>query len=338
MRSIPLPSGQKLRCAPYHESTGADPVGSAGSYDAFLCVEVPLPWTHDISGHQPFASLGATASIAGADGRTWRPQGLVPRGDTHGSTRVLAYEQPGSERHGSERHARREVGAPYVRREWWVAPARVAELCRALVGADPAAVASFDAAVVPVDDAVLDVLVCTHGRRDVCCGGLGTMLHDALLERIDGDASVRLFRVSHTGGHRFAPTALTFPDGYAWAHLDPDTATQLVRRDGPVEPLLGHCRGVASLAGPAAQVADRVALGRLGWRWCAATRSAVELDRDPGGRWFDVEVQGRAADGAAVSARVRVEQAGEIAQPTCREPLGEQDPPMSPVWRAGSVQ
>ena len=87
------------------------------------------------------------------------------------------------------------------------------------------------------------------------------------------DPTVRLWRVSHTGGHRFAPTALTFPDGYGWAHLDLDLALQLVRRDGQVGALLAHCRGVSSLSGPAAQVADREALATNGWNWSQVQRT-----------------------------------------------------------------
>ena len=57
----------------------------------------------------------------------------------------------------------------------------------------------------PVRGRVTDVLVCTHGTRDTCCGSLGTRLWRDLDA---GGATVR--RTSHTGGHRFAPTAVTF--------------------------------------------------------------------------------------------------------------------------------
>lgn len=325
MRSIPLTRSTKVRCAPFHLDTGADPVGSTGAYDAFMCVEVPLPWEQDISMHEPFAALAAGTSIEGADGRIWRPQGLVPRGDTGELTRVIAMEQPAGGPAG-----------PYRRREWWVAPERVEPLCRALLAADDGAGAEFDEERVTVDDDVVDLFVCTHGRRDVCCGGSGTELHDQLAALLAGDDSVRLWRVSHTGGHRFAPTALTFPDGYAWAHLDTATALAVARRTGSVDAVRANCRGASSVGGAAGQVADRELLARAGWSWLGATRRLAVAE--PGGptRRSEVRVDATLPDGTQVAAMVQVELEREIPQPTCGEPQ-DTPAPMSPVWRTVRV-
>lgn len=327
MRSIPLARAPKLRCAPFHVAQEADPIGSAGAYDAFLCVEVPLPWGRDISEHEPFHSLGAGGSLRGADGRSWRPQGLVPRGDTAGAVRVLAMEQ-----------TQRPAAGPYLRREWWVAPERVASLCGALVGADGPGVAAFDADRVHVPDDLVDVFVCTHGRRDVCCGGSGTSLHEELVDGLAPDEPVRVWRVSHTGGHRFAPTALTFPDGYGWAHLDADTTAAIARRSVPVAAVADRCRGASSLE-PAAQVADRELFRRVGWDWCDATRRAASAS--PGGptRRTDVRLDATLPDGARRAVMVQVELDREIPQPDCGVDEGavDDDTPRSPVWRAVRV-
>ena len=48
------------------------------------------------------------------------------------------------------------------------------------------------------------LLVCTHGGRDRCCGSDGTRLFQALFP----PPGVRVWRTSHTAGHRFAPTAI----------------------------------------------------------------------------------------------------------------------------------
>ena len=53
------------------------------------------------------------------------------------------------------------------------------------------------------------VLVCTHGRRDRCCALLGTATWQALADL--GGAEV--WQTTHLGGHRFAPTLLSLPDG-----------------------------------------------------------------------------------------------------------------------------
>ena len=54
------------------------------------------------------------------------------------------------------------------------------------------------------------LLLCAQGTHDVCCGGDGTRLALAVEEAVEGSAlpgDVRVVRVSHTGGHRFARRA-----------------------------------------------------------------------------------------------------------------------------------
>ena len=262
----------RVRCAPFHGSLAADPVGSAGAYDAFLFVEVPLPWERDISLNEPFRSLmDRASSVSAPDGSRWRPMGAVPVDGDDGSTaRVTAYEaRPGGRGRG-----------PYGRSEWRCPPDGVADLCRTLLtGADRA---PFDDMQIDVDEDVVDLYVCTHGRRDTCCGSLGPGVHQELERRLDGAAGVRLGRCSHTGGHRFAPTALTFPDGYAWAHLPADVAERVALRKGPPRELAAHCRGTSLLDGGPVQAADRAGLVRVGWDWATSPRRAevVAFERD----------------------------------------------------------
>jgi hypothetical protein len=60
------------------------------------------------------------------------------------------------------------------------------------------------------------LLVCTHGSRDRCCGRLGGELFSLLL----GEAPTMVWQSSHLGGHRFAPTALSLPDGLQYGRLN----------------------------------------------------------------------------------------------------------------------
>lgn len=59
-------------------------------------------------------------------------------------------------------------------------------------------------------------LVCTHGTRDRCCAKWGMPVFEALRQR-DPE---RVWQSSHLGGHRFAPTFLTLPDGLLWGRFD----------------------------------------------------------------------------------------------------------------------
>lgn len=53
------------------------------------------------------------------------------------------------------------------------------------------------------------VLVCTHGRRDVCCARLGRPLAVLLDAQLPG----LVWETTHVGGDRFAPNVVTLPGG-----------------------------------------------------------------------------------------------------------------------------
>lgn len=115
-------------------------------------------------------------------------------------------------------------------------------------------------------------LVCTNGRRDVCCGLAGRELARALAPEL-GD---RLWETSHVGGHRFAPNLVCLPEGLLYGRLDADAARRVVaeHRDGRI--VLEHLRGRSSLE-PAAQAVDYFARRETG-RLSIADDPAAELD------------------------------------------------------------
>lgn len=61
-------------------------------------------------------------------------------------------------------------------------------------------------------------LVCTNGRRDVCCAVRGRPVASEAASARPG----QVWETSHTGGHRFAPTGLLLPSGSTLARLDGD--------------------------------------------------------------------------------------------------------------------
>jgi hypothetical protein len=126
-----------------------------------------------------------------------------------------------------------------------------------LHGLDWSALAEGDRTLVQASlpaaaEAPPQLLVCTNGRRDVCCAVRGRPLAAAAAELAPG----RVWEVSHTGGHRFAPTAVLVPWGQTLARLDDSSADAVLRASDsgrlPRE-LLGavHDRGRSPLSGPA---------------------------------------------------------------------------------------
>ncbi len=260
------------RCAEIARAGGYRPAGSAASAPIFLLVEVPLPWPSEVTQHplvQPLASIAAAHQA--------RVQALVPdplvAATPEGMTRVVAYRRPKGPFH------------QFARDEHLVPTAHLAGAAERLLAGSPdvggpAALGRGsrpDGLHDPGQDPpspVDDVLVCTHGRRDVCCGGDGFRMHRDLTASASPLPGVRVWRTSHTGGHRFAPTALTFPDGRAWASVDATTLAAIVTRSLEPAVAVAHDRGCAAFADPFAQAADGAVLEAEGWRWLDMARTA----------------------------------------------------------------
>jgi hypothetical protein len=112
---------------------------------------------------------------------------------------------------------------------------------------------------------VRDVFVCTHNNRDVCCGKFGDPVYKELRKTCAGDG-LRVWRTSHIGGHRFAPTLMDFPSGMWWGHLERGEAASLVWRDAPFSGFRNNYRGWSGF-GKFAQIAEREILAEVGWKW-----------------------------------------------------------------------
>ncbi|MBW3638608.1 MAG: sucrase ferredoxin [Actinobacteria bacterium] len=95
------------------------------------------------------------------------------------------------------------------------------------------------------------VLVCTHGRRDVCCARLGRPLAVLLDAQLPG----QVWETNHVGGDRFAPNVVALPDGTYHGGLSPTDVPELAEALAGGRVLLRRLRGRAGLPS-AVQAAD----------------------------------------------------------------------------------
>jgi hypothetical protein len=228
-----------LTCSAVNLFEHVDPIGSAGTYDRLVLVECALPWPEDVS------SIPALASAGGDKGT--RVLAVVPSpGRDPASRRVTVWTASGTGGfHGTELEF--DCGAGCDPDE------HIASVVRG---------AQHDHISV-VGPARAQVLVCTHGRRDRCCGSLGTSL---FLDIADRWPDIEVRRSSHLGGHRFAPTAVVLPDGRCWAHLSDELISGIVERSLTPATAAPHLRGSMPID-EWAQVADRALFERVGWQW-----------------------------------------------------------------------
>ena len=249
-----------------------DPIGSAGAFDELLLVEWPLPWPSDVS---EVEALAAAAAHPGA-----RVMLVVPHadGEPDGLRRIVHHRRATAHRLDGADHRVAVDAIPAVLDDLLAHPDRSPRDWPTYVG-----------------DAPPQVLVCGHGRRDPCCGRWGTLLH-AEVAALGLDA--RVWRCSHTGGHRYAPTAITLPDGRAWAYADPALLRGVLARQGDVAAVATHDRGCTALD-PWAQVVERALFVAHGWPWLDGQLHDVRTDVADDGASARVELQWRLADGTA---------------------------------------
>lgn len=270
------PVGDDLRCSPWTAAQGVDPVGSAGTYDRFLLVEAPLPWPRDVSG------IPVLAAAAAADPRT-RVLAVVP--GAGGSLESVAVTD-----------WRRETANHFGGTDHRVPPDGVEALLADLVAHPDAA---HPTAVGPAPP---ELLVCGHGKRDRCCGRWGTLLQTELaasLPALCGIDGVRVRRCSHTGGHRFAPTGVSLPDGRLWAHLDVDLAAGVMARTAAPTALRSHYRGSCALD-MWGQAVERTLFEEIGWAWLAHDLTAVTTEVADDRRSANVALEWAGPDGAGI--------------------------------------
>lgn len=149
--------------------------------------------------------------------------------------------------------------------------------------------------------------ICAQGSHDICCGAEGMRLVGQI-EAMRPDVTVR--KVSHTGGHRYAPTGLTFPDGRMWGFVTADEMAAIVARNGLPSSFADRCRGWMG-ADSVGQVAERAVFAVVDdWSMDDVARTVTSTEIGDG--WdCTVEVVDRVFD-------VRVESGRPVPTITCR--------------------
>ncbi|MFI6207603.1 sucrase ferredoxin [Streptomyces sp. NPDC051041] len=141
-------------------------------------------------------------------------------------------------------------------------------------------------------------LVCTNGKRDRCCALLGR----PLAAELAASGFQGVWEVTHLGGHRFSPTLLVLPYGYAYGRVGAPAVKEILHevREGRI--VVAGCRGNSAWERPgqAAELAVRTASGEDGAETLgvvrtdgAAPRWEVTVAHTDGRHWRVVVAQGR---------------------------------------------
>src|SRR5215203_3526174 len=193
-------------CSILAQEQGFDPIGTATPYDDLILMELPLPWAYRIwdSPHLPADFTEFILAEAKARNYRLRPLFIAPEEEycVQGMVRVIHFRRPDG------------LVARFDRVEYSVPHDEMPALVRAIC-LEPNNMAAWEAYRQEVDAEMRDLMVCTHGAVDVVCAKFGYPTYKMLHTQY-GSPTMRVWRVSHFGGHICAPTLLSYPDGRAW--------------------------------------------------------------------------------------------------------------------------
>ncbi|WP_024796004.1 sucrase ferredoxin [Tomitella biformata] len=223
-----------LRCAEISALDEPLP-GTTAAVQRWLCLEHRGAWGRDV-----------------LDGTAFGPEltAMLRAATEAAGVRLMLMHRPG--RSGNEAPKSTVLLANSTPEQSW---------CETLTVSGPSDLLDLDLTLLAGDapglgTPVLDpvTLVCTHGKRDVCCALWGRPIAASLAA-----AGQDVWECSHTGGHRFAPSMISLPTGYSWGRLDAlesvHAVTELAAGRLPLHGLRG--RGCWDAAGQAAEIAVR---------------------------------------------------------------------------------
>ena len=286
------------RCSTSARRRGDPMLGTAAPATRWLLLEHPGGWLP-----AAFDSPGLPREM----GTTVHRTALAVGG------RAVLVRRPGRRTAGAPRHwgvvdtdGRQQWGT------WSGADGLEAAVAALRDGPDPRGGSGPGGGSSPAGEPGPQLLVCTHGRHDVCCAVRGRPVAAAVADRWPEQT----WECSHIGGDRFAANLLVVPDGTTYGGLDPDSAVAVVERHLAGRVDVEHLRGFSTVPPPvqaalAAVLRDHGDGGPRDVRPGAVTATAADT--------WEVEVLG----GAGLPARTVVDvrrRTQPAARLTCRAP------------------
>ncbi|MBW4646769.1 MAG: sucrase ferredoxin [Goleter apudmare HA4340-LM2] len=239
-------------CADNSREVGESLIGSATNYETYILIECPPPWTSEA-----FNSRWVPNSLRNLVEEVKRNRLpvrflLIANDQSHKTdhTTLLIYQKQEGLSDGYRKHelklANIEQVAGVVKKFLW--------------GTIPNC--ELDTSF------TRDILICTHGSHDKCCAKYGNSFYFQAIDIIANLSldHVRIWRSSHIGGHRFAPTAIDLPAGRYYGALDQDSFSAILTRTGDIQCFNRVYRGWGILP-TAMQILEKELIMRHGWDW-----------------------------------------------------------------------
>ncbi|MEA5582119.1 sucrase ferredoxin [Nodularia harveyana UHCC-0300] len=239
-------------CSDHAREVGEDIISSATNYQTYILVECPQPWSHDA-----LKSRWVPNNLQILVEKVYREKLpvrflLICNNNSHkvDYSTLLIYQKQEGLSHGYQKY---EFKLSHIE--------QVAGVVKQYLSGE-----------IPdhkiETNVTRDILICTHGSHDQCCARYGSPFYFQATQTIAdlGWDNVRVWKSSHFGGHRFAPTAIDLPDGRYYGVLNQEVFKSILTRTGDIQSLSPVYRGWGILP-TAVQILERELMLRHGWNW-----------------------------------------------------------------------
>tara|TARA_Y100000590_G_scaffold76719_2_gene84920 strand:+ start:1744 stop:2706 length:963 start_codon:yes stop_codon:yes gene_type:complete len=240
---------KQLTCSSFSESVGEQIFGTAPMWNWCICIEAPFPWQSNVLQSNFFQKHLLI------DDLTWFSDNMpglriqaINADDNHtkDSIRVLSFKE-------QDNHI--------VKTEYLFPEFEFKKHILALInGTDQQSLDIY----AKKEQNTQDYLICTHGNRDFCCGFWGYQLYKELSESYSSE-SIRFWRTSHLGGHRFAPTLLSLDDARYWGRIKPEHFTGITQKNMDQINIKKMYRGKATCSSLTDQLIEKEFFSEFKW-------------------------------------------------------------------------
>ncbi|MFN6470949.1 MAG: sucrase ferredoxin [Nostoc sp. SerVER01] len=295
-------------CSLVSKANGEDLIGTAGTCEHWLIMEVPQPWPQEIFQQNPIIKsvIDLFQELIFQHGVNIKPILIAPdREYSHpGFTRIFYYYRPA------------KMFSQFEKQEFIVPESKAADLLTAIFQQliqQPNNLSQFQQYQQQTSD-IRELMVCTNAQVDLACGRFGTPIYRQLRKEYApvSNEKLRIWQTTHFGGHQFAPTLIDLPQGCLWGHLEPDILDLLVQQNGSVSNLRQYYRGWTGLS-KFEQIAEREIWMQSGWNWLNYLKAGKVLVMEKDGDWAEVKIDFALLDGSMSGAyEARIEVCGEV--------------------------
>lgn len=249
-------------CSVISQTNREDPIGTARTHDHWLILELKQPWSPAmwVEDEELQPLVKNLKQLIWKKGIMVRPIAIAPDREYSqpGYARLFYYYRPA------------KLFARYQKKEFLVPQNQLIPLAMDLVKSltDKSQSLKHWDTYQQDSEQIRDILVCTHANVDLACGRFGYPIYKELRSHYTKNSTqpLRVWRSSHFGGHKFAPTLIDLPQGRYWGHLTSESLDTLINHSDSPETMPSLYRGWAGM-GKFAQIVERELWQQEGWSW-----------------------------------------------------------------------